>query len=74
MANNPGDAGSRLSARLDREGEIPGVVADEELDLSTKPRLKDEFRRAAEQAGTGVVADLSSVSFMDSSGLELLIE
>jgi anti-anti-sigma factor len=52
-------------------GDVTLTVSGE-LDLSTSPGLRaslDEHRRL----GTNVVLDLSSVSYMDSSGLNVLI-
>lgn len=54
----------------DRDGWIVVEVSGE-VDISTAPDL----RGALEEAGTGgsVVVDLRGVTFMDSSGLEVLV-
>lgn len=48
-----------------------------EVDLSSVPWLAEVIRRAKEQAGgepSHVVVDLSEVEFMDTAGLEVLLE
>ena len=48
-----------------------------EVDLSSVPWLAEVIRRAKEQAGgepSHVVVDLSEVAFMDTAGLEVLLE
>jgi anti-sigma B factor antagonist len=44
-----------------------------DLDISTAPRLEDELRRVEAQAPQTLVLDLQELSFMDSTGLRLLI-
>jgi anti-sigma B factor antagonist len=50
------------------------VAVEGELDLFTAPVLRDEVRDAIKQDGPTLVFDLASLSFMDSSGLSVLIE
>ncbi|GIH25457.1 anti-sigma factor antagonist [Acrocarpospora phusangensis] len=50
------------------------VAVEGELDLFTAPFLRDEVRDAIKQDGAVLVLDLTSLSFMDSSGLSVLIE
>ncbi|SDI26287.1 anti-sigma B factor antagonist [Sinosporangium album] len=50
------------------------VAVEGELDLYTAPVLRDEVREAIRQDGPRLVLDLESLSFMDSSGLSVLIE
>ncbi|GII93327.1 STAS domain-containing protein [Sinosporangium siamense] len=50
------------------------VAVEGELDLYTAPVLRDEVRDAISQDGPRLVFDLASLSFMDSSGLSVLIE
>ncbi|WP_067174694.1 STAS domain-containing protein [Microtetraspora niveoalba] len=60
-------------ARRSLSGAVVVVVAGE-LDLFTAPILRDEIRDAIMQDGATVVLDLADLSFMDSSGLSVLIE
>ncbi len=56
------------------DGDRVVVAPKGEIDLSTVPALR---RRLDEAAGTGVrqvVLDLRSVSFLDSSGLKLILD
>ncbi|GII85431.1 anti-sigma F factor antagonist [Sphaerisporangium siamense] len=50
------------------------VAVEGELDLFTAPFLRDEVREAILQDGNRLVLDLEKLSFMDSSGLSVLIE
>lgn len=50
------------------------VAVEGELDLFTAPFLRDEVREAIKQDGSTLVLDLAALSFMDSSGLSVLIE
>jgi len=74
MAEDRENAGRGFSVRLEYESDAPVVTAAGELDLATESRMRESLRRAAEEAGSCVVADLTGLSFMDSSGLGLLIE
>jgi anti-sigma B factor antagonist len=66
-----GDA-DQLQVRLDREDSLLRVVVSGELDIATVPDLE----RHVEAAGSApaLELDLSGVTFIDSSGLRLLIE
>jgi anti-sigma B factor antagonist len=48
------------------------VLIDGELDLATAPKLNDALTRA-ETEGMDIVVDLDRVSFLDSSGLHVLL-
>jgi anti-sigma B factor antagonist len=53
------------------------VTVGGEVDLATAPRLRDLISRAVGQAGGDhprVVVDLLGVEFMDTAGLEVLLE
>lgn len=74
MAKDRENMGHGFSARLEDAEGVPVVVAEGELDLSTEPRMRQELRLVTKTTRKVVVADLSGLSFMDSSGLGLLIE
>jgi anti-sigma B factor antagonist len=65
-----------MKLRLARHavGDAVVVAVEGELDLFTAPFLRDEVRDAIKQDGAHLVLDLTSLSFMDSSGLSVLIE
>ncbi|MEV7968463.1 STAS domain-containing protein [Sphaerisporangium sp. NPDC088356] len=65
-----------MKLRLARRafGDAVVVAVEGELDLFTAPFLRDEVREAIKQDGTRLVLDLGALSFMDSSGLSVLIE
>jgi anti-sigma B factor antagonist len=53
----------------------PVVIAPEgEIDLSNSPLLKEQFDPAIAAQCPRVIVDLSGVSYLDSSGLAVLIE
>src|SRR3954453_3832910 len=71
---NDGTNGDLLSVSVEAAGLGPSVVSlAGELDLSTIPRLEG---RLFEELRTrpGVVVDLTKLSFIDSSGIGLLIQ
>jgi anti-anti-sigma factor len=50
------------------------VVVSGDVDLGTAPDFEDELARAVEHyQGTGLVIDLTGVSFIDSTGLNSLV-
>jgi anti-sigma B factor antagonist len=57
---------------VDREGELAVVRPQGELDLATVGRLADALAPLREQ-GTAVLLDLDGLTFIDSSGLRLLL-
>jgi len=65
-----------MKLRLARRalGDAVVVAVEGELDLFTAPFLRDEVRDAIKQDGPTLVLDLAALSFMDSSGLSVLIE
>ncbi|GAA3842653.1 STAS domain-containing protein [Sphaerisporangium flaviroseum] len=65
-----------MKLRLARRafGDAVVVAVEGELDLFTAPFLRDEVREAIKQDGNRLVLDLGALSFMDSSGLSVLIE
>jgi anti-sigma B factor antagonist len=65
--------GQALTVRIKPIGASASVVAlAGELDLSTIPRVEKELFGEL-HARTGVIVDLTKVSFIDSSGIALLI-
>ncbi|GII66966.1 hypothetical protein Skr01_70510 [Sphaerisporangium krabiense] len=62
----------RLARRVYADAVV--VAVEGELDLFTAPFLRDEVREAILQDANRLVLDLDKLSFMDSSGLSVLIE
>jgi len=60
-----------LQTRVDDRGTTLFVVG--ELDLRTAPRLRSELQRVLALGSSGLVVDASAVSFVDSSGLGILV-
>jgi anti-anti-sigma factor len=66
-------SGERLfNVRCDRRNGGVVVVAEGEIDMSTSPELRAALRGPQAQAPT-VVLDLRGVTFMDSSGLGVIV-
>ncbi|MFD0888143.1 STAS domain-containing protein, partial [Streptosporangium algeriense] len=65
-----------MKLRLARRavGDAVVVAVEGELDLFTAPFLRDEVRDAIKLDGSRLILDLTALSFMDSSGLSVLIE
>ena len=59
-----------------REGGVGEVVLalDGELDLGTAEPLRESLLQAIENDGHGVALDMSGCSFIDSTGLRILVE
>jgi len=49
------------------------IAATGELDIASVPVLEEAFDRALEAGATRIVVDLAGVTFIDSTGLRLLI-
>jgi len=63
-----------LHIEIERLGDGPSIVAlSGELDLSTLPKLENPLLGEL-HANDGVIVDLSRLSFIDSSGIGLLIK
>jgi anti-sigma B factor antagonist len=63
--------GSPLRILVGTEDGRPVVCAQGELDLATVPQLEAELSRLLDETET--VLDLSEVSFIDSSGIAVLV-
>ena len=55
------------------EGDVHVVQAAGELDASSAERLRDAFDEIFAEGHSSVVVDLEGISFIDSSGLSVLI-
>ena len=61
-----------FDVRCDVHDGVAVVVASGEIDLATSPELREALRLPECQAST-VVLDLRAVTFMDSSGLGVIV-
>lgn len=62
-----------LQVSTDRSGDATVVHAVGELDLHTAPMLQAELEQAIAAGANLLVADLSQVDFMDSTGLSVIV-
>jgi anti-sigma B factor antagonist len=65
---------ARLEVRVQPDRARPTLAVDGELDLSSVPLLAQHIDSQIESEPDAVTLDLSGITFMDSSGLRLLIE
>lgn len=78
MTSHPDDAASWLADAghngfaVDQVGRCAVVTADGEIDLQSAPALRDAVLAAADLTAH-LVVDLGRVSFLDSSGLSVLV-
>jgi anti-sigma B factor antagonist len=64
---------SPFSVTIEEHGDAVHVVMSGELDISTAQRLEDDLKRVEADRPATVVLDLQKLTFMDSTGLRLLI-
>jgi anti-anti-sigma factor len=63
----------QLTLRSDREGEIHTICLIGELDLATTDPVQAELERVEATDAAAIVLDLSDLTFMDSTGVRLLV-
>ena len=63
----------KLTVRSDREGAVHTIQVEGELDLATAERLERELTRAEATDVLSIVLDLSGLTFIDSTGVRLLL-
>jgi anti-sigma B factor antagonist len=56
-----------------QEGDVAVVAITGELDAATAPRLTDALENTIESSPTAVLVDLSECSFIDSTGLGVIV-
>ena len=64
---------SPFDVTIEEQGNAVHVRLRGELDISTASRLEDDLRRVEADGPALLVLDLSTLDFMDSTGLRLLI-
>jgi anti-sigma B factor antagonist len=63
-----------LSVHHERHGELSLVTVSGELDLATHEALIEGLKRAEASDTKPILLDLSSVTFIDSTGVRLLVQ
>jgi anti-anti-sigma factor len=64
---------SPFSVTIEQHGDAVHVVMSGELDISTAQRLEEDLKRVEAEGPATTVLDLQKLTFMDSTGLRLLI-
>jgi anti-sigma B factor antagonist len=67
-------AGELLSVRSERRGDAYHVEPAGELDIATAELLEHELDNAQQSDAATIVLDLSGLSFIDSTGLRVVID
>jgi anti-anti-sigma factor len=67
------NSSSPFGVTIEQTGSAVHVTLTGELDISTAQRLEDDLRRVEADSPELIVLDLQQLSFMDSTGLRLLI-
>ena len=62
-----------LALRSERDGETHVVALLGELDIAGAPALEEELLRVEESDAERIVIDLSSLEFIDSTGIRLVV-
>jgi anti-sigma B factor antagonist len=73
-AVSPDMTGKPADIKSKREGDSVTVAVAGEIDLSTADQLDAAIRKAEETDTNRIVVDLSALSFVDSTGLSVLLE
>ena len=63
-----------LNVQTRQEGDVAVVVATGEIDVFTAPDLDDALARQLAEGRARLVVDLTGVSFLDSTGLGVLVK
>jgi len=67
-------SGELLSIHSERRGDTLHVEPAGELDIATAELLEEELRAAEREDCATIVLDLSGLTFMDSTGLRVLLD
>jgi anti-anti-sigma factor len=54
--------------------EVRVVAVEGDVDMQSAPALREELRRAVTNEDAGLVADLSTTTYLDSAGVNVLFE
>jgi anti-anti-sigma factor len=64
---------TRLEVKTSSDGDSVRLSLSGELDLSSAPRVEEELRKVERQAPPLIILDLRELTFMDSTGLRILV-
>ena len=67
------NSSSPFDVTIEQRGGAVHLILTGELDISTAQRLEDDLRRIEAEKPQLIVLDLQELTFMDSTGLRLLI-
>lgn len=64
----------QLNVRSERDGVVHTISVSGELDLATSPEVERELQRVEATDAESIVLDLSELTFMDSTGVRLIVQ
>lgn len=62
-----------LTVTSEREGDVHTICLFGELDLATVPDVEEEIQRVEATDAAAIIVDLSGLTFMDSTGVRLML-
>jgi anti-anti-sigma factor len=62
-----------LAMRSQRDGDVHTIALDGEVDIATCARVEQELLRAETTDAAAIVLDLTKLTFIDSTGIRLLV-
>lgn len=66
--------GTPFDVEVSHEGDTVVITVSGELDLATAPKLREACSAAAHSSAETVRIDLGGLTFLDSSGISVLVE
>jgi anti-sigma B factor antagonist len=72
-ASEPGPTNGALNVRTEPRGKALVVRASGEIDIASAKSLEKEIQSAFDHDGDGVFLDLEDVTYIDSTGLAVLL-
>jgi anti-sigma B factor antagonist len=64
----------RLHIRSERDGDVHAITLRGEFDLAYARDVEDELKRVEATDARSIILDLSGLSFLDSTGIRLILE
>ena len=64
---------TQLSLTTERDGPVVRLVLDGELDIASAGHVERELERIEQEAPATLVLDLRKLTFMDSTGLRIIV-
>ena len=63
-----------MEIKTRKEGEVVIISLEGEVDISATELIREKFKKLLEEKKEAILVDMTKVSYIDSSGLGLLVE